>query len=164
MSYSRWNRNQPRSSVPLSRGGQSLTRASGRCTPCSAASSTRVEWRIAPVKCRCRCALGSASSGRAMASAARLRQSAGLGQQLAEPGDPLLKVGVAKGVGQPEVAGGPERLTGDHGDVDLVEDQLGEVGSVLQPAPGDFLAENPLDGRIAVERAFRYRADDARDL
>ena len=30
MSYSRWNRNQPRSSVPLSRGGHAAASASGR--------------------------------------------------------------------------------------------------------------------------------------
>ena len=66
MSYSRWNRNQPRSSVPLSRGGQAAASASGRWIRRSAASSTSVGWRIAPVKCRCRCALGSVASGRVM--------------------------------------------------------------------------------------------------
>ena len=63
MSYSRWNRNQPRSSIPLSRGGQSWVSAGGSRMPCRPASSTSVACRMAPVRCRCRCALGSAASG-----------------------------------------------------------------------------------------------------
>ena len=59
MSYSRWNRNQPRSSVPRSCGGQSSASAVGQVDAVLPASSTSVECRIAPVKCRCRCALGS---------------------------------------------------------------------------------------------------------
>jgi hypothetical protein len=42
VSYSRWNRNQPRSSVPLSCGGQSSVSAAGSLIPRSAASSTSV--------------------------------------------------------------------------------------------------------------------------
>jgi hypothetical protein len=60
VSYSRWNRNQPRSSAVDSRGGHSSVRAGGSAMPCCPASSTMVEWRIAPVRWRCRCALGSA--------------------------------------------------------------------------------------------------------
>ena len=53
-----------RSSVPLSRGGQSSVSAAGSRMPRSRASSTSVPCRIDPVKCRCRCALGSWASGR----------------------------------------------------------------------------------------------------
>ena len=72
VSYSRWNRNQPRSSVPLSRGGQSSVSAAGSRMPRSRASSTSVPCRIDPVKCRCRCALGRVLTGRGMASSLAL--------------------------------------------------------------------------------------------
>jgi hypothetical protein len=52
MSYSRWNRNQPRSSTVDSTGGHSSLRAGGRLIPCSLASSTMVEWRMPPVRWR----------------------------------------------------------------------------------------------------------------
>src|SRR5437763_1185041 len=44
--------------------GSMYSRCGGRRTCCSRAMSTSVEGRIAPVKCRCRCALGSAARSR----------------------------------------------------------------------------------------------------
>src|SRR5258707_370899 len=241
MSYSRWNRNHPRSSVPLSCGGQSATRASGRWTPRERARSTSVEWRIAPVKCRCRCAFGSSARRRAvffaplrgaieaspslvarsvfpLACGALLRRRlpsslvprssvqaaprpsgspwllspgnaaplkplrrpplTGLPQQLADPGDPLLELVVAEGAREPEVAGRSERLAGHHGDVDVVEEQLGRPsgyrgkphvagGQMFVDLPGD----DP-DGRGGgpaadlgdqLRRVYRAGRDGRRD-
>ncbi len=65
-SYSRWKRNQPRSSVARSFGGSPLVRASGRCTPYLSARSSSVPGRIDPVKCRCRWAFGSSRTSRTL--------------------------------------------------------------------------------------------------
>src|SRR6202012_2447729 len=157
VSYSRWNRNQPRSSAPLSVGGHSSTRAEGRWTPCWRARSTSVECRIAPVRCRCRCALGSWSSGRAIRLVC-------LPQQLADAGHAFFQVTVAQRAGQPEVTRRAERLTRHHRDLGLVQDERGQLGRRLRPLPVDLLAEQALDRRVAVERALGLRADHAADV
>ena len=49
-------------------------------------------------------------------------------EQLLDPPDALDEVVVAQRVRQPQVAARAERLTGHHGDLGLLEDQLGELG------------------------------------
>ena len=61
-------------------------------------------------------------------------------------------------VRQPEVAGRPERLAGHDRDLGLVQDQRGQLGGGLRPPAAQLAAEQPPDGREAVERALRDRA------
>lgn len=61
-----------------------------------------------------------------------------LGEQRLDPGHSLDQVGVAQGIGQPEVAAGAERLTRDDRDLDLVEDQ-GRLGGGQRASATDLV-------------------------
>src|SRR5690606_32825483 len=85
-------------------------------------------------------------------------------QEVLDPPDPLDEVLHAERVAQPQVAARAERLTGDDGDLHLLEDELGELRRRPRGAAADRPAEHALDVGVGVERAAGGGHLDAVDL
>src|SRR3954451_2313513 len=75
-------------------------------------------------------------------------------EELLQPSDALHEVVVTERIGETKVSWRPERLTGHGGHLNLVEDQLRELGRRGGCDAVHLPAQEPLDRRVGVERAL----------
>ena len=126
-----------RRSTPRSAATSTRTRGRSRPRPTSAPRSPTCPPRSAP---RRRPGPGQGrpppASAPSLAARARAEPRDGAlvrrGQQPLHARDALDEVVVAQGVGHPHVAGRPEGLAGDDGDLGLLQDQLGQLRAGLR--------------------------------